>query len=108
MRSSRHERGHQGRRTAQRQLSGLISRCKWLMGIGSCRTLPPMSTNVLVPVPVDEPQAPQPRQRMPWEEVVAYSVIGAGVLFILMQHLVSAAVVGLALYLILDRVSARF
>lgn len=68
-----------------------------------------MSTNVLVPVPVDEqPPAPQPRPRMPWEEVVAYSVIFAGVLFVLMQHLVSAAVVGLALYLILDRVSARF
>jgi predicted PurR-regulated permease PerM len=68
-----------------------------------------MSTNVLVPVPVDEQSpAPQPRQRMPWEEIVAYSVIGAGVLFILVQHLVSAAVVGLALYLILDRVSARF
>jgi len=45
---------------------------------------------------------------MPWEEIAAYSVIGAGVLFILMQHLVSAAVVGLALYLILDRVSERF
>jgi predicted PurR-regulated permease PerM len=72
-------------------------------------TLLLMSTNVLVPVPVDEqPPAPQPRQRMPWEETVAYSVIGAGVLFILMQHLVSAAVVGLALYLILDRVSERF
>jgi predicted PurR-regulated permease PerM len=67
-----------------------------------------MSTN-LVPVPVDEqPPAPQARQRMAWEEIVAYGTIGAGVLFILMQHLVSAAVVGLALYLILDRVSERF
>jgi predicted PurR-regulated permease PerM len=70
-----------------------------------------MSTNVLVPVPVgEEPPAPlpSPPSRMPWEEVVAYAVIGAGVLFILYQHLVSAAVVGLALYLILDRVSERF
>lgn len=45
---------------------------------------------------------------MGWEEVAAYAVIGAGVLFVLYQHLVSATVVGLALYLILDRVSARF
>jgi predicted PurR-regulated permease PerM len=68
-----------------------------------------MSTKVLVPVPVDEqPPAPHPRPRMPWEEIVAYSVIGTGVLFILVQHLVSAAVAGLALYLILDRVSERF
>ncbi|HYK01665.1 MAG TPA: AI-2E family transporter [Thermoanaerobaculia bacterium] len=71
-----------------------------------------MSTNPLVPMPVEpapvQPSAPAPRQRMPWEEIAAYSVIGAGVLFILMQHLVSAAVVGLALYLILDRVSERF
>jgi predicted PurR-regulated permease PerM len=65
-----------------------------------------MSTNALVPVPVEEPPAPQPR--LTWEEVTAYAVVGAGVLFILFQHLVSAAVVGLALYLILERVSARF
>jgi hypothetical protein len=43
---------------------------------------------------------------MSWEEITAYGVVAAGVLFILFQHLVSAAV-GLALYLILDRVSAR-
>jgi len=45
---------------------------------------------------------------MAWEEITAYAVISAGVLFVLWQHLVSATVVGLALYLILDRVSARF
>jgi predicted PurR-regulated permease PerM len=67
-----------------------------------------MSTNVLVPVPVEEPPAPEPRPRLTWEEITAYAVVGVGVLFILYQHLVSAAVVGLALYLILDRVSARF
>ncbi|HEX8251779.1 MAG TPA: AI-2E family transporter [Thermoanaerobaculia bacterium] len=69
-----------------------------------------MSTNVLVPVPAEAPQppAPQPRPRITWEEVTAYAVIGAGVLFVLSQHLVSATVVGLALYLILDRVSERF
>ena len=67
-----------------------------------------MSTNVLVPVPVDEPPAPKQRLPLTWEEITAYAVVGAGVLFILYQHLVSAAVVGLALYLILDRVSAGF
>lgn len=63
-----------------------------------------MSTNPIVPLPVDEAK---PRPRMAWEEIAAYAVIGAGVLFVLMQHLVSALIVGLTLYLILDRVSAR-
>lgn len=66
-----------------------------------------MSTNPLVPLPVEEPEL-APRPRISWEEVAAYAIVGAGVLFILLQHLVSAAVVGLALYLILDRVSERF
>jgi len=39
---------------------------------------------------------------------VAYAIILAGVLFALMQHLVSAVIVGLMLYLILDRVSGSF
>ncbi|MDQ3283399.1 MAG: AI-2E family transporter [Acidobacteriota bacterium] len=70
-----------------------------------------MSTNPIVPLPrgeTSESPAATPRPRISWEEVTAFSVIGAGVLFILVQHLVSAAVAGLALYLILDRVSARF
>lgn len=70
-----------------------------------------MSTNPLLPVPVDEeaPPAETPsRAKMAWEEIAAYAIVLAGVLFVLMQHLVSAAVVGLALYLILDRVSERF
>jgi predicted PurR-regulated permease PerM len=45
---------------------------------------------------------------MTWEEIAAYAIVGAGVLFVLLQHLVAAAIVGLALYLILDRVSERF
>jgi predicted PurR-regulated permease PerM len=45
---------------------------------------------------------------MPWEELVAYAVVVGGVLFVLMQHLVSALIVGLTLYLVLDRVSERF
>lgn len=70
-----------------------------------------MSTQPVLPleVPVPSPSpAPAPRARMPWEELAAYAIIGAAVLFVLMQHLVSAAIVGMALYLILDRVSARF
>jgi len=45
---------------------------------------------------------------MPWEELAAYAVVIGGVLFVLMQHLVSALIVGLTLYLVLDRVSERF
>ena len=63
-----------------------------------------MSTAPLAPVPIEGAS----RRRLPWEDIVAYAIIGAGVLFVLMQHLVSALIVGLTLYLILDRVSARF
>ncbi len=63
-----------------------------------------MSTNPVVPIPVDTAES-APRPRMPWEEIVAYAIIIGGVLFVLMQHLVSATIVGLTLYLILDRVS---
>ena len=62
-----------------------------------------MTTSPLAPVPIDEPE---PRKRIPWEEIVAYAIIGAGLLFVLLQHLVSAFIVGLTLYLILDRVWA--
>lgn len=74
-----------------------------------------MSTNPLVPVPAEpalEPAAPEaappPRPRLSWEEVTAYAVVGAGVLFTLWQHLVPALIAGLTLYLILDRVSLSF
>lgn len=70
-----------------------------------------MSTKPLVPLPGGEPAEPappKPRLRMPWEDLTAYAVILAGVVFVLMQHLVSALIVGLTLYLILDRVSERF
>lgn len=61
-----------------------------------------MSTSPVVPLPVE------PKRRMVWEEIAAYAVVIGGVLFVLMQHLVSALIVGLTLYLILDRVSERF
>jgi predicted PurR-regulated permease PerM len=64
-----------------------------------------MSTNLLVPLP--EPPLPQ-RKRLSWEELAAYIILGAGLLFVLMQHLVAAVIAGLTLYLFLDRVSERF
>ena len=68
-----------------------------------------MTTSPLAPIAIDDgAPTPEPRKRIPWEEIAAYAVIAAGVLFVLMQHLVSALIVGLTLYLILDRVSARF
>ncbi|HEX8169043.1 MAG TPA: AI-2E family transporter [Thermoanaerobaculia bacterium] len=65
-----------------------------------------MST--LVPVPVETAHAPEPRGRMPWEEIVAYAIIVAALLFVLLQHLVAAVIAGLMLYRILDRLSERF
>ena len=70
-----------------------------------------MTSNPLAPVPLDEtpletaPPAPKKRS---WEELAAYLIVGAALLFVLMQHLVGALIVGLTLYLVLDRVSARF
>jgi predicted PurR-regulated permease PerM len=58
-------------------------------------------------VPVEAPPA-QARPRMSWEELAAYLLIGAGILFTLYEHLVPSLVFGLALFVILDRVSARF
>lgn len=73
-----------------------------------------MSTNSLVPLPVEpqpepepSPPAPTPR-RMPWEEITAYAIVVAAVLFVLWQHLVPALIFGLTLYVILDAVSERF
>jgi predicted PurR-regulated permease PerM len=70
-----------------------------------------MTSNPLTPVPLDqaplEPPAPAPAKRS-WEELAAYLIVGAALLFVLLQHLVGAFIVGLTLYLVLDRVSARF
>ncbi|HEU4889217.1 MAG TPA: AI-2E family transporter [Thermoanaerobaculia bacterium] len=69
-----------------------------------------MTSNPLAPVPLDEapvePVEPTPKKRS-WEELAAYLIVAAGLLFVLMQHLVGALIVGLTLYLVLDRVSAR-
>jgi len=72
-----------------------------------------MTSNPIVPISVDAPRdatppplAPRPRPSS--EEIAAWLVIGAAIAFILFQHLISALIAGLSLYLILDRVSRSF
>lgn len=66
------------------------------------------TTTPLVPVPDVTPE-PAPRAARPsWEEITAWGIVGALLLFVLLQHLVAATIFGLALFLILDRVSERF
>jgi predicted PurR-regulated permease PerM len=62
-----------------------------------------MTSNPLVPVPrVEDRPAPST------EEIVAWVMMGLFLVFILFRHLVPGLVAGLALYLILDRVSHSF
>ena len=63
-----------------------------------------MSTNPLVAVDT----APQPqRRKVTGYEIAAWVLVGSLILFIILQGYVSATIVGLTLYLILDRVSVR-
>lgn len=67
-----------------------------------------MSTNPVVPMPASEPAQPAPlRARPPAEEIAAWALLGALLIFVLVQHLVSAAVVALALYVTLEGVRKR-
>ena len=69
-----------------------------------------MNTNPLASVPVavvHEPQVRAPRARPSNEEIAAWVLLAGLILFVILQHLVGAAITGLTLYLILDRVSAR-
>jgi predicted PurR-regulated permease PerM len=67
-----------------------------------------MSTNPVVPL-TPPPEVPVARaaRRPPVAEIAAWAMITGLLLFILMQHLVSAAVVGLATYAILEGVRRR-
>ena len=65
-----------------------------------------MTSTPIVPIAVEAPQPPPQRKPPSWEEVAAWVLIGAGVLFVLFLHLTSAVISGLTLYLILDRVSS--
>ena len=66
-------------------------------------------TSAPVPVePVEEPVAEAPRPRPSNEEIAAWALLGTLLLYVLMQHLVSAVVTGLVLFLVLDRLAAAF
>jgi len=71
-----------------------------------------MTSNPIVSITVDEPLEPAPppaaHPRPSNEEIAAWVLIGGAIVFILVQHLISALIAGLALYLILDRVSRSF
>ena len=64
------------------------------------------------PIPVEEtvePVAePLPALRPSNQEIAAWALLGALLLYVLMQHLVSAVVTGLILFLILDRLAGAF
>lgn len=59
-------------------------------------------------VPVGESVAVVPRRRVSGEEFAAWAIILALIVFILYRNYVSGAIAGLALFLILDRVSHSF
>src|SRR5947208_948234 len=69
-------------------------------------------TSAPIPVePVEEQpvvELPQPRPRPSNEEIAAWTLMGALLIYVLLHHLVSAVVTGLVLYLILDRLAAAF
>jgi predicted PurR-regulated permease PerM len=63
----------------------------------------------LVPVEKTTETPPQPAAQRPTNaEIAAWVMVGAGIVFVLFEHLVSALIAGLALYLILDRISDAF
>jgi predicted PurR-regulated permease PerM len=67
-----------------------------------------VTTNPLVPVPVAEPVQPVVKTRPSREQIAAWLIVGAAILFVLMKHLVPALIAGLAIFMILDRVSEIF
>src|SRR5712691_1709129 len=71
-----------------------------------------MSTNPLVPLDsvaaaAQERQATPISRRPPAEEIAAWALLTVLLVFVLIEHLVSAAIVTLALYSILEGVSKR-
>src|SRR5262249_3587105 len=72
------------------------------------RTITSM-TSAPVPIePVEEPVVAAPRPRPSNEEIAAWTLLGALLLYAMMAHLVSAVVTGLVLFLILDRLARAF
>jgi predicted PurR-regulated permease PerM len=74
---------------------------------------PFMSTNPIVPLPAkevmpaSETQPSELRRRPPAEEIAAWVLLASLLVFVLVQHLVSAAVVALVLYVLLEGVTKR-
>ena len=69
-----------------------------------------MNTNPLASVPVavvQQTPAPAVRRRPSNEEIAAWALLAALIIFVIVEHLVGAAILSLTLYLILDRVSAK-
>ncbi len=70
-----------------------------------------MSSNPVTPIaPIiaaESAAAPPPRPKIAPEEIAAWALVGSLAIFIILQNLVSAFIVGLTLYLILDSVSTR-
>ncbi len=68
-----------------------------------------MSTNTVVPLQAADVVAAPPHvgRRVSSEELAAWALLATLLLFVLFQHLVSAAVVALALYVILESVTKR-
>lgn len=68
-----------------------------------------MTTNPLIPVqPVPAVEAPKvvpPRARPSNEEIAAWVLVGALIVFVMVRHFVGAVIGGLALYLLLDVVA---
>src|ERR1700749_2969368 len=72
-----------------------------------------MSTNPFPVAPppaveIDDPPPAATRRRPSAEEIAAWIIFGALLLYILMRHLVPGVVGGLVLYLLLDRLSRSF
>lgn len=69
-----------------------------------------MTTNPLIPVnaPAEAPSLVLPRTRPSNEEIAAWIIIGALLLYILVMRVVPALIGGLALYVILDRLAELF
>lgn len=72
-----------------------------------------MSTNPVVPIVpeatlVEPERTPPARPATSKAEIASWILIGALLFFIMVRHLVGATIVGLTLYLTLDRVSRRF
>jgi len=62
---------------------------------------------VPVVVAAQDPRPAAPRARPSNQEIAAWVLLGALIIFVIVQHLVGAAITGLTLYLILDRTSER-